>query len=306
VTLPVGLCAQLACIWEATARKPGNVHRFHDFADTTYLDFILSAVAIAPVLETASQRPVGATVLAAITATRQVVQANTNLGIVLLLAPLAKAAGAEPNPPTPFPKREGGASGDSPPRSGEGPGFRTRLETILASLDLADSRDVYAAIRLAQPGGLGKVREQDVHDEPTLPLRELMALAAERDLIARQYVDGFREVLDEGVPALAEGLARAGYLEEAIVFAQLVLLAQHPDSLIARKRGAGEAEEASRRAGTLLDGERWRDLAARAEFDAWLRELGNQRNPGTTADLLAASLFAGLQLGTISASAPWC
>ena len=58
----IGLCAQIACIWEATARKPGNVHRFRDFDDSSYLDFLLSAAAIAPILAKASQRRVGATV----------------------------------------------------------------------------------------------------------------------------------------------------------------------------------------------------------------------------------------------------
>src|SRR5262245_39419818 len=87
--LPTGLCAQAACLLEATARKPGNVHRYRDFDDTTYLDFALSAAAAAPAIEAAAGRRVGATVLEAVTATRRVSAANTNLGIVLLLAPLA-------------------------------------------------------------------------------------------------------------------------------------------------------------------------------------------------------------------------
>src|SRR5438128_9084707 len=85
----IALNIQLACIWEATARKPGNVHRFRDFADTTYLDFVHSAIAIAPVLGSATERCLGATVLEAIRATRSLTRTNTNLGIVLLLAPLA-------------------------------------------------------------------------------------------------------------------------------------------------------------------------------------------------------------------------
>ena len=82
-------CAQAACILEATARKPGNVHRYCDFDDLSYVDFLLSGAAIAPVLEKAVGRPVGVTILDCIRATRQVVTTNTNLGIVLLLAPLA-------------------------------------------------------------------------------------------------------------------------------------------------------------------------------------------------------------------------
>ena len=91
--LPIGLCAQLACILEATARKPGNVHRYADFADATYLDFLLSAAAIAPVMEQAPRRRVGETVLRAVRATRRVVATNTNLGTILLLAPLAAVPG---------------------------------------------------------------------------------------------------------------------------------------------------------------------------------------------------------------------
>src|SRR5215468_292881 len=89
--LSVGLCSQLACIWEASARKPGNVHRYCDFADVSYLDFLTSAAAIAPILEAAEGKPVGRTIFDAVAATQQVVATNTNLGIILLLAPLAAA-----------------------------------------------------------------------------------------------------------------------------------------------------------------------------------------------------------------------
>src|SRR6516164_4281346 len=85
----VALCAQLACIWEATARKPGNVHRFLDFDDLSYLDFLVTAAAVAPVLAGAAGRRVGATILECVRAARRVVRSNSNLGIVLLLAPLA-------------------------------------------------------------------------------------------------------------------------------------------------------------------------------------------------------------------------
>src|SRR5258705_9008119 len=94
--LPVGLCVQLACVWEATARKPGNVHRYRDFEDASYLDFLLSAATIAPVLEGAASRPVGQTILEAVRATRLVARTNTNLGIMLLLSPLAAVAAGEP------------------------------------------------------------------------------------------------------------------------------------------------------------------------------------------------------------------
>jgi triphosphoribosyl-dephospho-CoA synthase len=271
------LLVQLACIWEATARKPGNVHRSCDFDDLKYIDFLVSAAAIAPVFDIAPQRGVGETVLQAIQATRAVVNTNTNLGIVLLLAPLAAVPAGE--------------------------NLRTGVAGVLDGLTLGDSRLVYQAIRLALPGGLGQVAEQDLGDEPTLPLRQVMSLAAERDLVARQYSDGFQLVFDEGVPALCQGLERIGSLEKAIIHCHLSWMARHPDSLIARKRGLAEAEEAAQRARHVLDAGGLQSVegrAALAELDAWLRVEGHARNPGTSADLVTACLFVALRQGMLT------
>jgi triphosphoribosyl-dephospho-CoA synthase len=267
--LDVGPCAQIACIWEVTARKPGNVHRYRDFADSSYTDFLLSAAAIAPVMATACQRRVGATILDAVSATQSIAGTNTNLGIVLLLSPLAAV-----------------------PRDLE---LRRGVERVLARLDVEDARLAYEAIRLAAPGGLGQSPEQDVREQPTQTLRQVMALAAHRDLIARQYANGFAEVFDDGVPALLTGLERIGSLEGAIIFAHLQLMANHPDTLIARKCGPAEAEEVARRARAVLEAS-WAELS---DFDAWLRAERNSRNPGATADLLTACLFVLLRENAI-------
>lgn len=268
--LSIGRCAQLACIWEATARKPGNVHRYRDFDDVTYLDFIHSALAIAPILDNVAERSVGDTVLEGIRATRAVTASNTNLGILLLLAPLAKAAAAA--------------------------NLREGLKKVLASLTMADAVAVYQAIRLAAPGGLGQVAEQDIASEPTETLLQVMARAAERDLVARQYANAFGEIFTEGVPALREGLAQSGILEDAVIHCHLRLMAAHPDALIARKRGQAEADESARRARQVLEAPSDERLA---EFDAWLRAEGHSRNPGTTADLVTACLFVVLREGML-------
>jgi triphosphoribosyl-dephospho-CoA synthase len=272
----LGQSVQVACLWEATARKPGNVHRFRDFDDVGYVDFLLSAVALGEVFNDAPLLRVGPLVHEAVRQTRHFARSNTNLGIILLLAPLAAAT--------------------------RQPGMRSGLGEVLAGLDQEDARDVYAAIRLANPAGLGRVEQQDVSAEPTLPLRQVMALAADRDLVARQYANGFREVFDDGVPALVRGLELTGGLESAIVFCHLSLLARHPDSLIARKRGPAEAEEATRRARLVLAGEMSVD-----ELDAWLRAEGRGRNPGTTADLVTAVLFVALREGILALppAYPW-
>jgi triphosphoribosyl-dephospho-CoA synthase len=278
----IGLLAQVACVWEATARKPGNVYRYRDFHDATYLDFLLSAAALAPVLAEADRRRVGDTVLECVRVTRRVAGSNTNLGIVLLLAPLASV----------------------PP----GEALRAGVERVLNALDVEDARLVYQAIRLATPGGLGEVPEQDVCAEPTKTLREVMALAADRDLVARQYANGFREVFDDGVPALEAGLGHAGSLEGGIILAHLHLMAHYPDTLIARKCGPDEAAEAGRRARQVLDMD-WPhgrgSVEALADLDAWLRAEGNRRNPGTTADLVAACLFVGLRTERITLPPPF-
>src|SRR5947208_14601553 len=157
----IGYLAQVACTWEVLARKAGNVCPGREFPDLTVNDFLVSAAAIAPVLDQAPHQPLGITILRCIEETRKVVKTNTNFGIVLLLAPLASVPLDQP--------------------------LRPGLRELLARTTVEDSRNVYAAIRLAKPGGLGTVEEQDVSQEPTLPLRDVMALAMDRDLIAAQY-----------------------------------------------------------------------------------------------------------------------
>src|SRR5262249_48087782 len=99
-------------------------------------------------------------------------------------------------------------------------------------------------------------------------------------------------------------------LEGAIVYCHLRLMADHPDTLIARKRNQAEAEFASRWARRVLEqnwpptGDCWKTLEI---FDAWLRAEGHSRNPGTTADLVAACLFVALREGriTLPPQYPW-
>src|SRR5450755_2045046 len=134
----IGSLAHVACTWEVLARKAGNVCPGREFPDLSVNDFLVSAAAIAPVLEQAPQQPLGVTILRCIEETRKVVNTNTNLGIVLLLAPLASVPLDQPLLPG--------------------------LIDVLQRTTVEDSRNVYAAIRLAEPGGLGEAKEQDVRD----------------------------------------------------------------------------------------------------------------------------------------------
>jgi len=264
-------------VLEVSAPKPGNITPSHDFADTSYEDMLRSAIAVGPVFAGAGERGVGETVRAAVEATRRVAGTNTNLGIALLLAPLAKAA------------------------LGEGP-LRGRLRSTLRALDVADARDAYAAIRLASAGGLRERVEHDVRSEPDIGLREAMTSAAERDSIASEYVTDFALTFETGIPALVAALGDGLAVRDAIVELHLKLLDRAPDTLIARKRGAEAAERVSADARDVLAAGGVRTDAGRQalqRYDASLREPGNALNPGTTADLVTAVVFVAVLEGML-------
>ena len=269
--------AQLACVLEVSAEKPGNITPSHDFHDTSYEDMLRSAIAIGPELARGDERGVGPTVLAVVEASRAAANANTNLGIALLLAPLAKAA------------------------LGGGP-LRERLGETLRALDVDDARAAYAAIRLAGAGGLDERVPHDVRAEPTVGLRDAMASAAARDSIASEYVSDFALTFEAGIPALVAALGDGLAEREAIVELYLRLLAATPDTLIARKRGADAAARVSASASDVLGAGGTRTAAGRRalrSFDAALREPGNALNPGTTADVVTATLFVALLEGIL-------
>lgn len=272
MTTPADVAAagQLACLLEVSAPKPGNVSPERHFHDTRYEDFLASAVAIGPALSGASQHPLGTTIRTAVEATRRWTRSNTNLGIVLLLAPLARAA-LRP--------------GDT---------LRERLKRVLAETTVADAAQVYAAIRHAGPGGLGETATEDVSEAPTVTLREAMALAADRDAVAREYVTDFALTFEVGVPAIRAARQEGLAWTEAAVEAYLTLLASTADTHIARKLGRAEADSVSRRAAEVRAAGGTRSDAGRkalAALDAELRDPRNRRNPGTTADLTCAALF---------------
>jgi triphosphoribosyl-dephospho-CoA synthase len=266
----IAAAAQLACLLEVSAPKPGNVSPERHFHDTRYEDFLASAVAIGPALAGAGARPLGATIRTAAEATARWTRSNTNLGIILLLAPLARAA------------------------AGTGGDLRSRVAAVLDQTTVADAADAYTAIRQARPGGLGSASAEDVAAAPAVTLRQAMDLAAERDAIAREYITRFALTFEVGVPALVDARRRGLSWTDATVECFLALLAAAPDTHVARKLGRGEAERLSARArevvaaGATTSAEGRVQLAA---FDVELRDSRNMRNPGTTADLTCAALF---------------
>lgn len=273
------LTAQLetACVLEAAARKAGNVHPLASFADLTFQDFCVAARVSAPLLAQAHAAGVGRSVLEGVTATQRACRSNVNLGILLLLAPLASAA----------------ARGN----------LRDQLPSVLTSFTQRDSEDIYAAIRLAQPGGLQQIAEHDVAAPPRLSLLEAMTLAAPRDLIAREFATGFAMTTIRGPQLLADWFRETRNLEGAILGLQLSLVAQSPDTLIERKLGRSTADAASQQAQHVLQAGWPHSRSGRQawdDWDAWLRGDGHRRNPGATADLIAAILFVVIHAGELT------
>ncbi len=270
--------AELACVLEATAPKVGNVHPAAAFLDMCYSDFLASAVAIAPVFALAADLSVGELVFRSVVATRERVGLNTNLGTVLLFAPIAKAAVSE----------EWGTE-----RGGNG--SRQAVQRVLSDLTGADSRLVYEAIRVAKPGGIGNQVKNDVQGDAPVDLVGAMRQAAEFDAVARQYANGFADIFDCLVPWFDESLGAGRDVFGATCDVQLRMLSEEPDGLIVRKCGAPLAQEIQSLAQCVVqeaDGLKRRGLLG--DLDTFLRSDGHRRNPGTTADMIAAMLFVRL------------
>lgn len=227
-------------------------------------------------MDNAAKNGLGQTVLDAVKATRQCVATNTNLGTVLLITPLAMVAPGRP--------------------------LADGIRTVLTEMTADDAGSVYEAIRLAHAGGLGDVQEHDIAGPPPSSLLDAMRSAQDRDLIARQYANYFDDFFARILPWFSEELRQESTLSQAVIGLHLRLLCEFPDSLIARKCGIQLAKEASRRAEEALEARGQSAeayLRAKKEFDFWLRADGHRRNPGTTADFVAAVLFASLRDGRI-------
>ena len=268
-----------ACEAELQAPKPGNVHIFADGHGMAAQDFIDSARAAAPFIA-APGAGVGERILGAMQATWSAVGQNTNLGIVLLCAPLAKAG-------------QNLAKENMTKPDGQAVDLRAETSRVLEALDVADADAAFQAISLAQPAGLGAVPEHDVAGPASTTLLDAMRAAQDRDRIGYQYAHGFVDIFEIGQPALTRTRSVGADVETATLLIYLDFLAAFPDSHIARKHGADAAEavrrETERRFAPLAGAGRDALFAAALDWDAVLKSRG--LNPGTSADLTVATLF---------------
>jgi len=301
---------ELAMLLEVSAYpKPGNVHRTRDHSGTTFQHFLASAVAARPLLEVAARRGVliskrkitpreagvGRIIRDAVANMMSAHHGgNTSLGTVMLLVPLAVAAGIT------FTRRRFSLTQ-----------LRRETRRVLASTRPADAIALYETLALAKPGGLGTAPDLDVNDPSSrskirrlrLNLLDVARLAAEWDSICSEWVTGYRITFELGYPYFRKELARTGDLNKATVNTYLRILSEIPDTLIARKAGVWKAKWISKRARSVLASGGLSTKAGRVQIKRLDRQLAGNRNllnPGATADI-SASVLA---LATLSGYRP--
>jgi triphosphoribosyl-dephospho-CoA synthase len=292
----IASCLELAILLESSAHKPGNVSIVTNFEGTHYEHFLASAVAASSSFESAAMwglnssenkrsYELGRSIKECVKdiATWQH-GGNTLLGTVILLSPMAIAAGitlAE--------------------ESFEITSFRRSLKVVVESTTPEDAVNLYSAIAIANPGGLGKAPGLDVTDptskqrilDQKISLYEVFKIAEKYDTICSEWTSNYQVTFDIAYPFLAQRLKKDTAPSKAVVQSFLEVLARVPDTFIARKAGIEKAREVSLEAKEIVELGGAETPAGRKKlraFDHGLRRSGNMLNPGTTADLVAAAL----------------
>lgn len=298
-TRHISKCLELAVLLEASANKPGNVNRTASFESTSYEHFLASAVAVASSFECAAERGVlvfqreipvsdiglGRIINDSVSNVNAWQRGgNTLLGTVILLSPIAVAAGMTPTKESAFKISK----------------LRENVKLVVESTTPEDAIDIYEAIKNANPSGLGTVLELDINDpfsidrirEERISLYQIFRMAAKSDTVCSEWVNNYRITFDAAY-SLTEQIEKSGESNTAIVHTFLRVLAEYPDTLIARKTSIEKAHEVSSMAKEILKLGGLETLRGREnlrEFDRELRKSGNLLNPGTTADIIAAAL----------------
>lgn len=304
----VSECLQLAMLLEVSAYpKPGNVHRTADFSDTRYEHFLASAVVVGEFFREAalrgvlvgqgklklSEAGVGEIIRDSVTkVSSRVNSSNTVLGSVILLSPLAVAAGITLHAGKALSVED----------------LRRNVRRVVESTTPVDAVNLYEAVEKANPGGLGKAPELDVKNPSSkmeilqrgISLYEIFKIAADYDSIAAEWTKGYPVTFSLGYPYFVSEFKRTNNFNIATVHTYLKILSEIPDTLIARKIGRARAVEVSGKARRILELGGLKTAEGRrrlTEFDKELRKSGNRLNPGTTADLVSSVLAVAVLKG---------
>jgi triphosphoribosyl-dephospho-CoA synthase len=296
----IAQCLELAILLEVSANKPGNVNFVVGFEGTNHLHFLASAVAAAPYFRVAAERGIAVSkgeidvekvgvgkIIRDCVANVSAWQSggNTLLGTIILFAPLAVAAGMTPAEKGVF----------------EISCLRQNLKRVVEATTPEDAVAVYKAVEIAKPSGLGKAPDLDVNDpnsvkriiEERISLYQVFQIASSYDMVCSEWIKNYPVTFDFAYPRLMQHLKDDGDLNTAIIHTFLEVLANYPDTFIARKVGIGKAREVSVMAEEVLKHGGLKIAVGKAklhELDAVLRRDGNHLNPGTTADIVAAAL----------------
>ena len=293
--------SERACVLEVSAEKPGNVTPTKQFKDTSYNDFLAGSAAIKPSVACAAvagwragagniafdKLGIGSLIEKAVADVSAAHGGgNTHLGVALLFIPLSAAAGVCLAERRSF------------------PALQESLHRVSAATTAADAVHLYSAVNLANAGGLPDadldVRRPESKERimrEGITLLDVLRMSSGRDLLAREVCEDMPVLFDVAYPMLANMTGRLPDASSAVVQTYLAVLSRYPDTLIAKKAGAGEAERVSRRAAEVLDaGGVLTDEGKEAVrvFDRELRVDGNTYNPGATADLIAAAIYVSL------------
>lgn len=271
----VGLRVQIAIETECSARKAGNVHPQASFENLSHRHFVVAAKAIGETIDHCIGQPVGQIVLQSVQAMMDAVCSNTSLGTILLMAPLVVATHRRSE------------------KKAETESFHDYLNETLLTLTQNDSRDIYEAIRIAKPGGLGNSQSMDVQESAPQNILDAMRIASVWDDVALQYVSEFAIVFE--ISRRIEIKQMIGLTKlDSIRCVQMEVLSERIDSLIARKQGRTIAKQVQTLAGEVISSGPFGSEEYEASwqsFDAYLRDAEHRGNPGTIADLIASALF---------------
>jgi triphosphoribosyl-dephospho-CoA synthase len=294
-------CLELAILFEISADKPGNVNLTTGFEGTRYEHFLASAVAASPFFEMAADRGAAISkgeISASGVGLGQIIRdcvanvsawqrgGNTLLGTIILFMPLAVAAGMA--------STETGNVFDVQQ-------LRKNLKIVVESTTPEDAVMVYEAIEIAKPSGLGGAPDLDVTDsnskkrilEKGVTLYEVFDIAKDYDMICSEWVNNYPVTFDFAYPFLMEQIGKTKPLTVAVIHTFLNVLAEYPDTFIARKAGVERAREVSLMAREVLQLGGLETLKGRErlnEFDKQLKRSDSLLNPGTTADIIATAL----------------
>jgi triphosphoribosyl-dephospho-CoA synthase len=294
----ISKCLELAILLETSVNKPGNVNRMNGFEGTRYEHFLASAVAVTSSFELAAQRGIstsqGGISVSAVEVGQIIKESvmninawqhggNTLLGTVILLSPIAVAAGMVSTVEQDFMQA-----------------MRKKVKAVVEATTPRDAVNLYEAIKIAKPGGLGASSQLDVNDPNSadrilkegISLYQVFKIASEYDLISSEWVNDYHITFDTAYPSLTQQLS-SDKLDAAVIHTFLKVLAENPDTLIARKTSAEKARGISIEAREILELgglETVKGKESLNKFDLRLRSSSNLLNPGTTADIIAAAL----------------